>query len=126
MINTKLLMSASAILMLAIGIACSFAPAELLQYLNMTDAKHFQLVIQLFGAIYLGFGMVNWMGKANLIGGIYSKPVAIGNFMHFAVAALALIKYFAVHTDLTILLIPIVIFTAFSLCFGKIVFSSPV
>lgn len=124
--NTKLLMAASAVVMMAVGIACSFAPVEILGYMDVMPAKHFQLVIQLFGAIYLGFGLLNWMAKANVIGGIYSKPVAIGNFMHFVVSTLALIKYFAVHTDLTILLVPISIYAIFAIWFGKITFSSPV
>ena len=36
---------------------------------------------------------MNWMAKTVLIGGIYARPLAIGNFTHFLVGALALLKY---------------------------------
>jgi len=31
----------------------------------------------------LGFSILNWMSKASLIGGIYNKPLLIGNLLHF-------------------------------------------
>jgi hypothetical protein len=35
--------------------------------------------------------MLNWMARANRIGGIYSRPVAMGNFLHFTMGALVLL-----------------------------------
>jgi hypothetical protein len=32
------------------------------------------------------------MAKGTLIGGIYNRPIAIGNLMHFGVGAIALVK----------------------------------
>ena len=40
----------------------------------------------------MGFGILNWMAKGTLIGGIYNRPIAIGNLMHFGVGAIALVK----------------------------------
>ena len=40
----------------------------------------------------LGFGMMNWMARDALFGGIYNKPMTIGNFMHFGIGALGLVK----------------------------------
>ena len=45
------------------------------------------------------------MAKESLIGGIYNRPIAIGNFMHFAVGAMALIKIITkikIHSEIVI------------------------
>lgn len=123
--NTKFLMASSAIFLVLIGLCCSFFPNELLKYMGLGEANSLSLFIQIFGAIYFGFGLLNWMAKANLIGGIYSKPVAIGNFAHFLMSSLALVKYFAAHTEMTMLCLPILIYAIFAFCFGKITFGSP-
>ncbi len=124
--NTKILMTASAISLAIIGLACSFLPYEILAYFGIIDSVIFPVIIQVLGALYLGFAILNWTARANLIGGIYSKPIAIGNFMHFMVGSLALFKFFIAHTDLNLILIPLVIYTIFALLFGKVSFGSPV
>ena len=123
--DTKFLMASSAIFLILIGLFCSFLPNESLRFIGADEIGTLPVLAQVFGAIYFGFGLLNWMAKGNLIGGIYSKPVAIGNFAHFLMSSLALIKYFAVRTELTLLLIPILIYTIFAFCFGKITFGSP-
>ena len=123
--NTKLVMISSALVMAVCGIFLSFFPEEILNYMGAGSTKLPQVFLQILGALYLGFAMLNWMAKANLIGGIYSRPVAIGNLMHFLVGALALIKVFFVNTDLKIILIPTIIYLLFSLLFATIVFGSP-
>jgi hypothetical protein len=90
--NTKLLMTTSAVVMGALGIAASFLSQEILQYAGLVPSQPAVLGLQILGALYLGFAMLNWMAKANLLGGIYSRPLAMGNFLHFTIAALALIK----------------------------------
>ncbi|MES2416564.1 MAG: hypothetical protein V4541_00165 [Bacteroidota bacterium] len=126
--NTRFLMMMSAIVMAIVGIACSFFPGELLNYLGLIldPGKILVLIVQILGALYLGFAILNWMAKGNLIGGIYSKPVALGNFMHFLISALALIKYFMAHPDQEIIIIPAVIYAALAFCFGIVTFGSPV
>lgn len=124
--NTKLLMTISAVKLVSVGVLCSFLPNEILQFMGVNDTGILPLIIQIVGAIYFGFGFLNWTAKANLIGGIYSRPVAIGNFAHYLVSSLALIKFFMAHTDMKILLIPIFIYSVFSVLFGKVVFGSPI
>jgi hypothetical protein len=124
--NTKLIMTASAVFTAIIGLGCSFLPKELLNYAGITELQLFPLIIQVLGSLYLGFAILNWMAKGNLIGGIYSKPVALGNFMHYFVGGMALIKYFINHQDMPMVLVPAVIYVLFALLFGKVAFGSPV
>jgi hypothetical protein len=90
--NTGLLMSSSALFMAARGVAGSFLPQESVAYLGARPDPPVVLPIQIGGALYLGFAILNWMTKGVLIGGVYSRPVALGNFLHFAVVAIILLK----------------------------------
>ncbi len=123
--STKFVMISSAVVMAVLGIALSFFSQEILNYMGIETTKLPQVILQILGALYLGFAMLNWMAKANLIGGIYSRPLAIGNFMHFMVGALALIKVFFANTGIKIILIPAITYLLFSLLFATIVFGSP-
>jgi hypothetical protein len=68
--NTKLLMSLSALFMAALGVLASFVPQEIAAHLGTPPGSHVALIIQIGGALYLGFAILNWTGKAVLIGGI--------------------------------------------------------
>ncbi len=85
-------MISSAIFLAIIGILLSFLPNEILIYLNIDTNQILTILLQILGSLYLGFAILNWMAKGTLIGGIYNKPIAIGNLMHFAVGSIALIK----------------------------------
>lgn len=90
--NTRLVMTLSAIFLAAIGISLTFLPNEIAGLTGVASSKVFQLILQLLGALYFAFAMLNWMAKGSIIGGIYNKPIAIANFTHFVIGALALIK----------------------------------
>ena len=90
-------MSASALALALLGLPCIFAPDVVLQRLAGSTTAGAELIVQITGALYLGFAGLNWMGKANLMGGIYGRPVAIGNLLHFLVAAIAIFKSGANH-----------------------------
>src|SRR4051812_44354137 len=91
--NTKLLLLSSAVVMAVCGVSLQFAPQEILARFGADTSGIFPLVLQLVGALYLGFAMMNYTAREANIGGIYSRPLAIGNLTHFIVGALALIKY---------------------------------
>ena len=124
--NTKLLMTISALTMGVAGIVLSFLPHELLNYLGSTTGTILNsLILQILGALYFAFAMVNWTAKANLIGGIYSRAIAIGNLTHFTIGALALSKgYFLDHE--TVILTLSAIYTVFAILFAIVFFKHPV
>src|SRR5688572_33243137 len=122
--NTKILMSLSSIFMFASGIAFTFFPQEFLETFKQPASLILHLILQLIGALYLGFGMLNWMAKNNLLGGIYSRPIAIANFMHFLVAGLALVKA-APGLEIPPIWGLTVIYGGFAIAFGLVVFTNP-
>jgi hypothetical protein len=89
---TRPLMSASAAVLAALGLAGTFLPAEVLTRLGTEPTAPLQLAFQVLGALCLGFAMLNWMARGSLIGGIYNRPIVVGNLLHFTSAALAFSK----------------------------------
>ena len=124
--NTKILMISSSIFLGALGITFSFIPDETISSLRVTPNQISTLSLQLLGALYLGFAMLNWMAKGSLIGGIYNRPIAIGNFMHFAVGALALIKIITkIHTHSEIVISLTIVYSVFAILFGYVFRTNP-
>ena len=70
--------------------------------------------------------MLNWMARHNLIGGVYSRPVAMGNMFHFVVAALALLKaVFGGSARSTEVMAATLVYCVFAVWFGVVVFTHP-
>jgi ABC-type multidrug transport system permease subunit len=122
--NTKLLMSASAVVMGITGITLSFFPQEFVSLFKMADTNI--IVLQLLGGLYFGFAMLNWAAKANLTGGIYSRPVAIGNLTHFVIGGLALLKFATRNITTTYIWIAVILYLVFAILFGFVLFTNPV
>ena len=124
--NTKVLMTTSAVSLLTAGIILTFLPDEILKYADLENTRPLQLLLQIIGALYFGFGMLNWMIKSGLIGGIYNRPIAVANFTHFFIAGLALIKGIIAIPDLpnTIWIVSC-IYMIFAISFGIVLFRHP-
>ena len=124
--NTKLIMSISALVVGGSGIVLSFAPELLLEGMDIPVTGSATLLVQVMGGLYLGFGMLNWMAKAGLIGGIYNRPLVIANFTHFLVVALALIKVLTSQQDMPLVVwVAGLLYGVFALLFGIIMFRHP-
>ncbi len=89
--NTKLVMTASALYLAVLGIAATFLPQEILAYLGGGSVV-ITFVIQLTGAAYLALAMLDWMAKESVMGGIYNRPIVTANTVQYTVGALALVK----------------------------------
>jgi len=127
MVMTKLTMSASAIALGTAGIIMTFVPEAVLGYFSLEMSRMLVLLVQILGALYFAFGMLNWMSKASLIGGIYNRPIAVANFSHFFIAGLALIKSIISNSDLPLIFLVIgIVYLIFALLFGLILFKHPI
>ena len=123
---SKILMTISALFLGIIGIFLSFLPKEIINYLNINSNVITILLFQLLGALYLGFGILNWMLKGSRIGGIYNRPVLMGNFMHFLVGAIALIKIVtSIQAHSEIIIFIMIVYSTLSISFAILFKSNP-
>lgn len=107
------------------GIAASFLPHEILRAIEVESRGPLPLLVQLLGALLFAFAMVNWTSRGSLIGGIYNRPVAIGNLTHFVIGALALVKS-AMGQRSGIVWTIAIVYVVFAAAFAAVFFRSPV
>ena len=119
-------MRASALAIGAIGLALSFLPEEILSYYGAESEWGSELVLQITGAAYVGFAVMNWMARDILIGGIYSRPLAMGNFVHFVVVTITLLKVLLDGHVRVEVVIAFVVFAVFAVWFGFVAFTHPI
>jgi hypothetical protein len=122
--NTKIIMSISSIFLAVLGLLALFLPKEIMASLNSSDMGNSPLIVSILGAAYLGFAFLNWNSRSITIGGIYAKPLSLGNFVHFAISFITIIKI-SLNSD-SILLWTLTLFYGFlAFSFGKITFTHP-
>ena len=88
----RLILTLSAFILFAVGGAALFAGDELARLFDAGGSKGLSLAIQLTGCGLLGFAALNWMSRGNRIGGIYARPIGIGNLLLFTTASLTIGK----------------------------------
>jgi hypothetical protein len=124
--NTKTLLISSSVFLGLLGCVLTFLPNEIITAMGITSNPISTLSLQLMGALYLGFAMLNWMVNGSLIGGVYNKPVVAGNFMHFGVGALALAKTISiVQINSEIVILITVACVIFALLFAYVFRTNP-
>ena len=89
--NTRLLMMSSAVVLDLAGVGATFAPHEILAAAGIAAVHPLPVMLQLMGALYIGFAMANWTARANMMGGIHSCLLSLSNCIHFVAGALALV-----------------------------------
>ena len=119
-------MTLSALILGVMGLALSFFPQEIIAYLAVDSNVINVFFLQIMSALYLGFALLNWMSKDSRIGGIYNRPIAIANFMHFGVGTIALAKALPdlnIHLELAIAII--MVYTVFAILFAFVFLTNP-
>jgi hypothetical protein len=119
---SRLLMSASAIVLGLLGITATFAPDNVIALVGLPESRLADLLVQLIGGAYLGFAMLNWMAKGSVLGGIYGRPLIVGNLLHFVTSGLAVASRVG---ELSSLWVIAVVYLLFGAGFGLLLRLSP-
>ena len=80
--KSKPVMIVSSVGFVVIGFMLLSAPDNVLATGEQASGKLSLLLVQLFGASLMGCGYLNWLARGIVIGGIYGRPLAVGNFIH--------------------------------------------
>ena len=124
--NTKIIMKSSALMLGFTGLMLTFFPQELSESLGHSESDMMTRTLEVIGAMYLAFGMMNWMSRKSLIGGIYNRPIAIANMTHFMMVGIMLTKWKIGNHDLPYGFWAIaLIYLFFATAFIKILFTTP-
>lgn len=72
-------LTSTAVILGTVGVALLFAPVETSAF--VTGASASEAAGQLISAGFLSLAIVNWMGRGAVYGGIYGRPILLGNFL---------------------------------------------
>lgn len=122
LINTRFLMSASAAYMALVGLTAALFEEELLAHFGAATTGFPTVLVGVVAGLYLGFAVLNWMARGNLIGGVYSRPVALGNFAHFLGVAIILLQQVPATSHTLELGVTAGLNSIFAATFGYVVF----
>ncbi len=115
-------MAASALFMAVLGLVATFLPQEIVAWAGGSSGGILPLFVQIAGALYLAFAVLDWTAKDSLIGGIYARPLSLGNLLHFAVGAITLLKaIYAGHRE-PAMLVAAAAYSVFAISFAWIIF----
>jgi len=115
-------MTSSSLVLGLAGIFALFAPDVLLAMLSVPMTNPLSALIQLMGALYFSFALMNWTAKDSIIGGIYARPISLGNFAHFFSGTLLIAKYLLSNGFNVSILLMLVVYTIFAALFYWLVF----
>lgn len=91
-LSTLALLSITAVFLGAVGASLTFAPAEVLAWGGGAPDRPTLVVAQACGAMALAWAVLCWMSRKQRIGGIYNRPLALANTLHFSMGALMLVR----------------------------------
>ncbi|MBV9786739.1 MAG: hypothetical protein JOZ51_01085 [Chloroflexi bacterium] len=115
-------MNGSSLVLGLAGLVLLFAPHEVLAALGVPDTQVVSVLVQLVGALYAAFAVMNWTAKDSLIGGVYGRPISLGNFAHFFVGTLVLARAQIEQGGQLVMVAVLAGYAVFALLFGWLVF----
>lgn len=87
----RYILTMSAIILFALGGPSLFLADEIAKRF-LAAAPAGEAFAQVAAAGALGFAITNWMSRGSRIGGIYARPLALGNLLLFAIATSAIAR----------------------------------
>lgn len=120
--SSRLVLIASSVVLGLAGLGAVFVPQELLAALGVGAEPPLPVLAQLMGALYTALALANWTAKDSRFGGVYNRPLALGNLAHWFVGALVLLRaQFGASAALP-LTVALVIYAVFAALFGWLIF----
>ena len=125
-LRTSWLMTSSVAVLAVIGIALSYLPRECLTAAGADASPRVVVLAQLTGAMALAWAILDWMARRQRIGGIYNRPLALANWLHFLMGSLALVKMTTPPGFGALEVALVVPYAVLAIWWGVAVFTSPV
>lgn len=124
---SKTILISSAAINGIIGFFITFLPQETGQFIGTTEMNSADLALmQVLGSALIGIAIINFMGRSLTVGGIYGKPIQLGNLVFHLATGLGLLKYVFSTESWLLFGIPALLYLLLTARFIKLNFTSPV
>lgn len=110
-----------------LGVLFTFFPQETGRFIGTAEQTGSDIIVmQVLGAALLGIGITNYLSRGATLGGIYGKPLLLGNLVFHIASGLGLIKYTFNSGEWILFGIPSLIYLILTAGFLKLNFTSAV
>ena len=124
---SKTILISSALLNGILGILITFLPQETGLFIGTSEMNSADLALmQVLGSALIGIAIINFMSRGLTVGGIYGKPIQLGNLVFHLATGLGLLKFVFTSESWIIFGIPALLYLLITAGFIKLNFSSPV
>ena len=118
---TRLLATASAVLLGAAGFVLLFGADEVMEHLGTAGAAA-AVVGQLLGGAWLALAVSTWITRGSPQGGIYGRPIVMANTWVYTITALVCLRAFWVGTSVSAVAL---VAAAFAVMYGYVLYRGP-
>lgn len=118
--TSRIVSSASALVLAALGGVLLFAADELLPRLVPGVQAEAAWTGQVLGAAWLGLAALNWLSRGSVLGGIYGRPIVMANAVMYFITTTAVVKAPFAGAPLAACL-PVI----FAVLYGSLLFRGP-
>jgi len=90
--SSKYLLTTLAVFVFLQGIGTSFLSNEFIDLLSVQQNTLTTVIVQVLGALQLGWGMLNFMCRNHKYGGIFGRPLLLSNLAILVVSGMAMLR----------------------------------
>lgn len=96
--SSRTILTITSILLFAAGGLAVFAADEVAGLMDLEVSFETRMFAEFAGIGMLALAIQNWMSRGRPIGGVYARPLGLGNLLFFSSSALTLGRYLAAET----------------------------
>lgn len=122
--SSRTILTITSILLFATGGLAVFAADEVAGLMELEVSFETRIFAEFAGIGMLALAVQNWMSRARPIGGVYARPLGLGNLLFFSTSALTLGRYLAAETLPREMIAVCGVFALLALAFAWLVFFS--
>lgn len=93
--SSRTILTITSLLLFVAGGAAVFAADEVAGLMDLEVSFETRILAEFAGIGMLALAIQNWMSRGRPIGGVYARPLGLGNLLFFSTSALTLGRYLA-------------------------------
>ncbi|QSE98540.1 hypothetical protein [Fulvivirga lutea] len=117
----KYIITPYSVLLCLVGVSLLFMGDEITEVADLPQSDIHTILI---ASLMFGFGLVNWHSKNLTVGGIYGRPLVIGNLAHCLIGSISFVKL-AYKNPSALIVILACIYSVFALLFTYLMYIPP-
>lgn len=118
--NTRLLLTASALFLGLVGLFGSSVLDEILTAAGVPEGRWMKVLDRMTRVLYIGLAILNWADKDQAISSMDRRPILVTNFLVFVIGGIAILKGITGDPEVVTFWVLAVVYAGFAVGFGLV------